>query len=81
VLQKTKQERTGMKNLELDKAGTNTSQDVSRRYGTALISTLRERFGDDFAVNIPAHAKLDDVLHKLDKASLEKLAKAVSGHP
>jgi hypothetical protein len=67
-----------VENLELEKRQPGTSQRISERYGALLIETLRHRFGGGFAVDIPARAKLDDVLHELDKPSLDKLASAVA---
>jgi hypothetical protein len=53
-----------------DKDGT-----ISKKHGNTLISTLREIYGDHFAKGQPDSAKLSSVLHRLDEASLSKLAK------
>jgi len=66
-----------MKNVGLNSTRPGVSEEISRRYGAATIVTLREKFGDQFAVNIPAHAKLDDVLHKLDQSSLDLLKRDI----
>jgi hypothetical protein len=69
-----------MENFALEKEQPNMSRRISRLYGDSLIGTLRDQFGQEFALNIPAHAKLDDVLHKLDVPSLRKLADAATAH-
>ena len=47
-----------MENFELEKREPGTSQRISDRYGALLIETLRQRFGRQFATNIPALDKL-----------------------
>jgi hypothetical protein len=49
------------------------SGDLSRKYGNTLIGTLRETYGLGFAPGFVDHAKLSDVLAKLDESSLTQL--------
>jgi hypothetical protein len=47
--------------------------DISRKHGNTLILTLRETYGAGFAPGSADHAKLSDVLTKLDEVSLSQL--------
>jgi hypothetical protein len=46
---------------------------LSRKHGNALIWTLRKAYGLGFASGCADHAKLSDVLAKLDEPSLSHL--------
>ena len=46
---------------------------ISRKCGNILIGTLRETYGLGFAPGCADHAKLSDVLAKLDEPSLSQL--------
>jgi len=46
---------------------------ISRKHGNTLIRTLRKTYGPGFALGCAAHAKLSDVLAKLDESSLSQL--------
>ena len=46
---------------------------ISRKHGNTLIRTLRETYGPGFAPGCADHAKLSDVLTKLDEPSLTQL--------
>ena len=46
---------------------------ISRKYGNTLIRTLRKTYGLGFAPGCADHAKLSDVLAKLDESSLSQL--------
>jgi hypothetical protein len=52
---------------------------ISMKHGNSLIGTLRETYGSNFARGEPDHAKLADVLHRLDEPSLRQLIKNVHG--
>jgi hypothetical protein len=43
------------------------------------VATLRQIYGQHFAPECPAGAKLEDVLHRLDEPSLTKLVHDVHG--
>jgi REase_AHJR-like len=51
-----------------------TTSEINKKYGDTLISTLRKTYGADFAKGLRGESKLSDVLHRLDKISLDKLA-------
>src|SRR5215470_6990938 len=44
--------------------------EISRKHGNTLIHTLRKTYGLSFAPGCTDHAKLSDVLGKLDELSL-----------
>ena len=44
--------------------------DIGRKHGNTLMRTLRETYGLGFAPGSADHAKLSDVLTKLDEPSL-----------
>lgn len=46
---------------------------ISRKHGNTLIQTLRNTYGTSFAPGCADHAKLSDVLAKLDEPSLSHL--------
>jgi hypothetical protein len=46
--------------------------ELSRKYGSALIGSLRKAYGS-FAPHCADYERLSDVLHKLDAASLSQL--------
>jgi hypothetical protein len=46
---------------------------ISRKHGNTLIRTLRKTYGPGFAPGCADHAKLSDVLAKLDESSLSQL--------
>jgi hypothetical protein len=46
---------------------------ISRRCGNTIIRTLRKTYGPSFAPGCADHAKLSDVLTKLDELSLGQL--------
>jgi hypothetical protein len=47
--------------------------DISRKHGNTLMRTLRKTYGLGFAPGCADHAKLSDVLTKLDGPSLTQL--------
>jgi hypothetical protein len=47
--------------------------EISRKHGNTLIHTLRKTYGPGFAPGCADHAKLSDVLGKLDELSLSHL--------
>jgi hypothetical protein len=49
--------------------------ELSRKHGGILIGTLRETYGLGFAPGCADHAKLSDVLAKLDEPSLSQLVR------
>jgi hypothetical protein len=59
--------RVGLDNLDRDR-----NVDLSRKYGNALIGSLRKAYGS-FAPHCADYERLSDVLHKLDVASLSQL--------
>jgi hypothetical protein len=52
---------------------------ISAKHGNTLISTLRQTYGADSGKGEPGHAKLADVLQRLDEPSLRQLIKNVYG--
>jgi hypothetical protein len=47
--------------------------EISQKYGNTLIHALRKTYGPGFAPGFADHAKLKDVLQKLDESSLSHL--------
>ena len=47
--------------------------EISRKHGNTLIHTLRKTYGPGFAPGFADHAKLRDVLQKLDESSMSHL--------
>jgi hypothetical protein len=58
----------GLDNRHRDKNG-----EISRKHGNTLVRTLRESYGPGFAAGEKDDAKLSEILHKLDEASLRHL--------
>ena len=48
-------------------------REISRKHGNTLIGTLRDTYGQGFAPGCADHAKLSDVISKLDETSLSHL--------
>jgi hypothetical protein len=69
-------EQPGLDNRHRDKDGR-----IARKHGNTLIATLRHTYGDGFAREMPADAKLVDVLHRLDEPSLTQLIHDAHGQP
>jgi hypothetical protein len=67
-------EQPGLDNRHRDKNG-----QIARKHGNALIATLRQTYGTNFAWDFPGGAKLIDVLHQLDEPSLTKLVHDAHG--
>jgi hypothetical protein len=67
-------EQPGLDNRHRDKNG-----QIARKHGNALIATLRQTYGANFASEFPADAKLIDVLHQLDEPSLTQLVHDTHG--
>lgn len=68
-------EQPGLDNRHRDKDG-----QIARKHGNTLISTLRHTYGAHFAPGCQADAKLVDVLHTLDEASLTHLVHDLQRH-
>jgi hypothetical protein len=68
-------EQPGLDNRHRDKNG-----QIARKHGNTLISTLRQTYGQHFAADCPADAKLVDVLHRLDEPSLTHLVHDLQQH-
>jgi hypothetical protein len=47
--------------------------EISQKHGNTLIHTLRKAYGPGFAPGFADHAKLRDVLQRLDESSLSHL--------
>jgi hypothetical protein len=47
--------------------------EISQKYGNTLIHALRKTYGPGFAPGFADHAKLKDILQKLDESSLSYL--------
>lgn len=60
----------GLDNRHRDRNGR-----IATKHGNTLIRTLRETYGNSFAVNEKGDAKLIQVLHRLDEPSLTRLIK------
>jgi hypothetical protein len=54
-----------MKQPGLDQRHRNKNGEISRKHGNTLIATLRQSYGQHFALGIEGHKKLEDVLHIL----------------
>jgi hypothetical protein len=50
--------------------------EIAKKHGNTLISTLREKYGENFAKGAKPTAKLSEVLDSLDEDSLSKLLRA-----
>ena len=61
-----------MNSVGLDDPHRGRNAELSRKYGNALIGSLRKAYGS-FAPHCADDEKLSDVLHKLDVASLSLL--------
>jgi hypothetical protein len=61
-----------MNRVGLDHPHRDRKLELSRKYGNALIASLRKAYGS-FAPHCADHERLSDVLHKLDVASLSQL--------
>jgi hypothetical protein len=61
-----------MNRVGLDDSDRGRNAELSRKYGNALIGSLRKTYGG-FAPHCADHERLSDVLHKLDVASLNQL--------
>jgi hypothetical protein len=61
-----------MNGVGLDGPHYDRNVELSRKYGNALIGSLRKEYGS-FAPHCADYEKLSDVLHKLDVASLSRL--------
>ena len=46
---------------------------VSRKYGSTLVRTLRERYGEYFAAGLADTATLREVINRIDAASLNRV--------
>lgn len=68
-------DQPGLDNRHRDKNG-----QIARKHGNTLISTLRQTYGQHFAPDCPADAKLIDVLHRLDEPSLTHLIHDLHQH-
>ena len=61
-----------MNRVGLDHPHRDRNVELSRKYGNALIGSLRKAYGS-FAPHRADYERLSDVLHKLDVASLSQL--------
>jgi hypothetical protein len=61
-----------MNPVGLDNPHRGRNVELSRKYGNALIGSLRKAYGS-FAPHCADYERLSDVLHKLDVASLSQL--------
>jgi hypothetical protein len=68
-------QQPGLDGRHRDKNG-----EISKKHGNALISTLRQTYGANFAQGIDGGVKLSDVLHRLDEPSLSKLIQDLPPH-
>jgi hypothetical protein len=59
--------------MAIDARHRDKNGEISRKHGNTLIGTLRKTYGQGFAPGCAESAKLSDVLHKLDEASLTHL--------
>jgi hypothetical protein len=62
-----------MMESDLDNRSRVRNAKVSRNYGSTLVRTLRERYGEDFAAGHADTATLREVINRLDAASLNRL--------
>jgi hypothetical protein len=58
---------------DLDNRSRLRNAKVSRKYGSTLVRTLRERYGENFAAGLADTATLREVINRLDAASLNRL--------
>lgn len=49
------------------------TDEINRKHGSTLVSTLRKTYGNSFAPGCADNAKLKDVLDKMDEPSLSRL--------
>jgi hypothetical protein len=59
--------------MAVDARHSDKNGEISRKHGKTLIYTLRKTYGLGFAPGCGDHAKLSDVLGKLDDPSLSQL--------
>jgi hypothetical protein len=59
--------------MAIDTRHRDKNGEISRKHGNTLIRTLRKTYGPGFAPGCADHAKLSDVMAKLDEASLSQL--------
>lgn len=59
----------------LIKADQDRRSELVRKHGNTSVSALRRALGRSFALGMPDHEKLSDVIHQLDERSLVKLAR------
>jgi len=58
---------------DLDNRNRVKNAKVSRNYGSTLVRTLREHYGENFAAGHADTATLREVINRLDAASLNRL--------
>ena len=58
---------------DLDNRSRLRNAKVSRKYGSTLVRTLRERYGENFAAGLADTATLREVINRLDAASLNRV--------
>jgi hypothetical protein len=58
---------------DLDNRSRLRNAKVSRKYGSTLVRTLRECYGENFAAGLADTATLREVINRLDAASLNRL--------
>jgi hypothetical protein len=58
---------------DLDNRSRLRNAKVSRKYGNTLVRTLRERCGENFAAGHAGTATLQEVINRLDAASLNRV--------
>ena len=68
-----------MKEPGLDDRHRDKNGQISRKHGNTLVGTLRKIYGSGFATKFKDTDKLNEVLHKLDAASLSQLHKDHEG--
>jgi hypothetical protein len=66
-------EETFMKQPGLDNRHRDKNGEIAKKHGNTLISTLREKYGKDFAPGMVEDKMLKDALQELDERSLSKL--------
>jgi hypothetical protein len=59
--------------MAIDTRHRDKNGELSRKHGNALMGTLRQTYGYGFAPGCADHAKLRDVLEKMDEPSLSQL--------
>ncbi len=62
-----------MSKAGLDNRHRNQDSEISHKYGTTLIGTLRKIYGPGFAAGYPATEKLSDSFLHLNETSLSQL--------